>query len=141
MTQRTARLSRAYAIALSLLGVLGPACSDLPSVFEALPPEHLAIIRGSCMAGSSLRVVEGRKCEIEAEARDANDQVVVAGFSWSTGDQRIATVSPKPGFDTMIAEVSGVNEGETTLLVEVSGRPELALEAELTVLDSNSPDR
>ncbi|MGH8545422.1 MAG: hypothetical protein ACREX3_17710, partial [Gammaproteobacteria bacterium] len=111
------------------------------SVFEALPPEHLAIIRGSCMAGSSLRVVEGRKCEIEAEARDANDQVVVAGFSWSTGDQTVATVSPKPGFDTMIAEVSGVNEGETTLLVEVSGRPELALEAELTVLDSNDPNR
>ncbi len=134
------RRSRARATALSLLGLLGPGCSDLPSAFEPLPPAHLAIIGGSCMAGSSLRVIEGRECQVEAEARDANNQVVVAGFSWSTGNQAIATVSPKPGFDTMIAEVSGVSQGSTTLRVEIAGRPELALEANLAVLDSNNPN-
>lgn len=141
MSHRRLRRSPARGIALTLVGLLGPACNDLPSVFEPLPPEHLAIIGGDCVQGASLRVIEGRDCAVEAEARDANNQVVVAGFSWSTGDQAIATVSPKPGFDTMIADVSGVSAGITTLRVEISGRPELAAEAALTVLDSNNPGR
>lgn len=140
MTSRRSRRSHARAIALPLLGLFGPACNDLPAVFEPLPATVLQIIGGSCMSGSSLRVIEGRKCQIEAEARDANNQVVVAGFTWTTGNQTIATVSPKPGFDSMVAEVSGVMAGVTTLLVEVSGQPELAVERGLSVLDSNNPN-
>lgn len=134
------RRSHARAIAFPLLGLLGPACNDLPSAFEPFPPTSIQFTLGSCMTGSSLRVIEGRRCQIEAEARDANNRVVVAGFSWSTGDPAIATVSPKPGFDTMIAEVSGVTVGITTLRVEISGQPELAAERSLTVLDSNNPN-
>ncbi|MGH7550687.1 MAG: hypothetical protein ACREK3_08040 [Gemmatimonadota bacterium] len=137
MTTRRARLSCAGATVLSLLGLLGPACNDLPPAIERLRAEHVAIIGGNCFVGPSLRVIEGGDCEVVAEARDANGQVVVEHFSWSTGNLAIATVSPKPGFDTMIADVSGGSVGVTTLRVEIAGRPEVTpQEIGLTVFPS-----
>lgn len=140
MTTRGRRPWRVRAIALPLLCLLGTSCNDLPTAFEPLPPTRLAIIGGNCIQSTSLRVIEGRKCEIEAEARDANNQVVVVGFTWTTGDPTIATVSLKPGFDSVVAVVSGVTVGKTTVRVEVSGRPELSSERDLFVLNSNNPD-
>jgi hypothetical protein len=81
-----------------------------------------------------------RKCEVEATAWNANNQEAVVSFSWSTRNPAIATVSPKPGFDTMIAQVSGMSEGTTTLRVQVNGQPELVMERTLTVIKSNNPD-
>ncbi len=132
----TRRLRKAFARTTVLWLLVGPACNDLPTVLEPLRAERLAIIGGNCIVGLTLRVAIGGTCEIEAEARDANSQVVVENFSWSTRHPAIASVSPKPGFDTMIADVSGLRVGLTTLRVEISGRPEVApQEIDLTVFD------
>lgn len=132
----TGSLPRSIARATALGLLLGPACNDLPMAIERLRAERLAIIGGNCIVGSTLRVATGGTCELEAEARDANSQVVIENFSWSTGDPGIASVSPKPGFDTMIADVSGLRVGLTTLRVEIAGRPEVApQEVDLTVFN------
>lgn len=117
---------------LGLLFLLS-ACTDLPTVFGPLPAVRVEITAGNCGAASP-RVFEGENCELAATAFDDNGQEVRTGFAWSTGDPSIATVASKPGFDTTIAEVTGVDAGVTTIRVEVGADSDVFTTRDLTVL-------
>ncbi|HKY61035.1 MAG TPA: hypothetical protein VJP59_08495 [Gemmatimonadota bacterium] len=116
-----------------LLGLVPPACNDLPTVFDPLPAVRVEITAGNCGAASP-RVIVGSDCELEAMAFDDNGQAVRAGFGWSTGDPSIATVAPKPGFDTTVAEITGVAAGRTTIRVRLSADPDVFTTRELSVI-------
>jgi hypothetical protein len=122
-----------------LLVLLLPACSDLPMVFDPLDAVRVEITAGSCGA-SAPRVIMDRECELEAKAFDDNSREVRAGFAWSTGNPSIATVSPKPGFDTTVAEITGVEVGETTIRVELAGSSDVFAVRDLTVIPPNDKD-
>lgn len=122
---------------LGLLVMLLPACSDLPSVFEPLPAVRVEITAGNCGAASP-RVAVGRDCELMAKAFDDNGQEVRTGFVWSTGDPSIATVAPKPGFDTTVARITGVEVGETTIRVELGTESDVFAVRDLIVILPNT---
>ena len=122
-----------------LLVLLLPACTDLPTVFDPLDAVRVEITAGDCGA-TAPRVIKARDCELEAQAFDDNSREVRAGFAWSTGDPSIATVAPKPGFDTTIAQITGVEIGETTIRVELASDPDVFAVRDLTVIPSNNPD-
>lgn len=117
----------------SLLPLLLPACNDLPTVFDSLPAVRVEITAGNCGA-TSLRVIVGTDCELEAMAFDDNGREVRAGFGWSTEDPSIATVAPKPGFDTTVAEITGVAVGRTTIQVRLAADPDVFTTRELSVI-------
>jgi hypothetical protein len=94
---------------------------------------------GNCGTANPV-VIVGRDCELTATAVDDQGQEVRTGFAWTTGDPSIATVAPKPGFDTIIAEVTGVQIGKTTIRVEVGADPDVFVVRELTVIRSSNPD-
>lgn len=118
-------------LALLILALGG--CNNLPTAVPRLPAVRIIVTR-PCRT-----VAVGRECETEAMALDANGDEVVSAFAWTTGDPSIATVSPKPGFDTTIGEVRGVAVGNTTLEVHVGGQPDLSVVSELSVIPSNNP--
>lgn len=121
-----------------LLVVLLPACRDLPAVFDPPDAVRVEITAGDCGAASP-RVIVGRDCELTATAFDDNGREVRTGFAWSTGDPSIATVAPKPGFDTTVAEITGVDVGSTTIRVELGADPGVFATRGLSVLPSNNP--
>lgn len=129
---------RACLAALGLFGLPLLACNDLPTFFEPLPAVRLAITGGDCRSGRSLRVIQGRSCEVEATAWDDNSREVLVAFQWSTANPTVATVSPKPGFDTIVARVTGVTVDTTSLTVSVGGQPELMVVDTLIVIASNA---
>lgn len=122
-----------------LLAFLLPACSDLPTLFEPLSATRVEITGGDCGAANP-RVIVGRDCELLAQAFDQNSREVRAGFAWTVEDPGIATVAPKPGFDTTVAEISGVEVGSTTIRVEIGADPDVFTVRELTVIPSNNPN-
>jgi len=124
---------------LGLLVLLLPACKDLPSVFDPLPPVRVEFTGGNCGAANPV-VIVGRDCELTATAVDDQGQEVRTGFAWTTGDPSIATVAPKPGFDTTVAEITGVQIGLTTIRVEVGAHPDVFVVHDLTVIRSSNPD-
>jgi hypothetical protein len=124
---------------LGLLVLPLPACTDLPTVFDALPAVRVEITASNCGTVSTL-VIVGRDCELTATAFDDNSQEVRTGFAWTSGDPSIATVAPKPGFDTTVAEITGVEVGITTIRVEVGADPDVFAVRDLTVIPSNNPD-
>ena len=130
--------TRACLAALGVLGLPLLACNDLPTYFEPLPAVRLAITGGDCRSGTSLRVIQGRSCEVEATAWDDNSREVQVAFQWSTANSAVATVSPKPGFDTIVARVTGVTVDTTSLIVSVGGQPELMVVDTLIVIRSNA---
>lgn len=122
-----------------LLVLLLPACNDLPTVFEPPDAVRVEITAGDC-GSVAPRVIKTRDCELEAQAFDDNSREVRAGFSWSTGDPSIATVALKPGFDTTIAQITGVEVGTTTIRVELAGTPDVFAVRDLTVIPPNDKD-
>ena len=124
---------------LGLLVLLLPACRDLPTVFDPLPPVRVEFTGGNCGAANPV-VIVGRDCELTATAVDDQGQEVRTGFAWTTGDPSIATVAPKPGFDTTVAEITGVQIGLTTIRVEVGTHPDVFVVHDLTVIRSSNPD-
>lgn len=132
--------ARACLAALGIFGLPLLACNDLPTFFEPLPAVRLAITGGNCRSGTSLRVIQGRSCEVEATAWDDNSREVLVAFQWSTANPAVATVSPKPGFDTIVAQVTGVSVDTTSLTVSVGGQPELMVVDTLSVVPSNNPN-
>lgn len=132
-------MPRIAARTLRLLVLLLPACSDLPTLFDPLPAVRVEITAGDCGAASP-RVIVGRDCELTAMAFDDNGQEVRVGFAWSTGDPTIATIAPKPGFDTTVAQITGVQVGTTTIRAEVAAHAEVFITRDLSVIPSNNPD-
>ena len=124
---------------LGLLVLLLPACKDLPTVFDPLPPVRVEFTGGNCGAANPV-VIVGRDCELTATAVDDQGREVRTGFAWTTGDPSIATVAPKPGFDTTVAEITGVQIGLTTIRVEVGAHPDVFVVHDLTVIRSSNPD-
>lgn len=120
-----------------LLALSLPACNDLPTAFDPLPAVRVEITAGDCGAASP-RVIMGRDCELIATGFDDNGQEVRAGFTWSTGNPSIATVAPKPGFDTTVAQITGVEVGETTIRVELGADPDVFAVRDLTVILPNT---
>lgn len=139
MALPAASATRACVATLGLFGLPLLACNDLPTYFEPLPAARLAITGGDCRSGRSLRVTQGRSCEVEATAWDDNSREVLVAFQWSTANPAVATVSPKPGFDTIVARVTGVTVDTTSLMVSVGGQPELMVVDTLIVIRSNAP--
>lgn len=132
--------ARPWLAALGLSGLATLSCQDLPTNFEPLPAVRLDITGGDCRSGLSLRVIHSRDCEVEATAWDANNQEVFVGFIWSTVNPAVATVIPKSGFDTMVAEITGVSVDTTSLIIEVGGQPDLVVIRKVFVIPSNNPD-
>jgi hypothetical protein len=113
-----------------------PACNDLPTAFDPLPAVRVEITAGDCGTASP-RVAVGQDCELTAAGFDDNGREVRAGFTWSTGNPSIATVSPKPGFDTTVARITGVQVGETTIRVELGAEPDVFAVRDLIVILPN----
>lgn len=124
---------------VGLLVLFLPSCRDLPTLFDPLPAVRVEITGGDCGAAAP-RAIVGRDCELMAMAFDDNGQEVRAGFAWTTGNTSIATVAPKPGFDTTVAEITGVAVGTTTIRVEVGADPDVFRVRNLTVLPPNNPN-
>ena len=120
-----------------LLVLLLPACSDLPTEFDPLDAVRVEITAGDC-GTTAPRVIVDRDCELKAQAFDDNSREVRAGFSWSTGNPSIATVAPKPGFDTTVARITGVEIGTTTIRVELAAEPDVFAVRDLSVIPSNA---
>lgn len=124
---------------LGLLVLVLPACTDLPTVFDPLPVIRVEITGGDC-GSASPRVIEGRDCELFAAGFDANGDEVRTAYDWSTGNTAIATVAPKPGFDSTVAVITGLQVGATTIRVEVAGDSDVFDVAGLNVIPSNNPN-
>lgn len=94
---------------------------------------------GDADLSSNLGLAFGGTIDIDASGPCAEITNRVGQLLGSVRGEEIP-VAPKPGFDTTVAEITGVQIGLTTIRVEVGAHPDVFVVHDLTVIRSSNPD-